>query len=203
MEIYAENQMKHVLPFVDDSIKWFLLGGTADANEAQTLHKKFPKIQIVGFEPNPEMFKLQIASGFPGTLLPLGLWNENTEKLLCRGDTSPAGNRSASLVRHTNVKYREHVRCLCLDFLSRLMGPFNQSFLWLDIEGAELYALQGAKELLEDPDGIQLINLEAISELEAGTRDYLKQFGFEEVHRWNEQQQPELKWCDIVYKRAK
>ena len=183
---YKPDQLGSVMPYVRKDATWFLLGGPADANEAQMMHKIRPRMHIIGFEPNVVMYDIQKAQGFPGLLLPVALWSSTTTLRLGTPNQSSdflQKHRSSSVCKFTDpVEYYE-VAADTLDSLSAIHGPFVNAVLWIDIESAELEALRGAEGLLSGRH-IRTINLETFEWDEPATTTYLKQFGFKEVLRW-------------------
>jgi len=78
------------------------------------------------------------------------------------------------------------VEARTLDGMSSCYGPFDNVVLWIDIEHAELQALQGAKQLFEDGQ-ILMVNLETYEKKMAPIVEYLAHYGLKEIHRWNSQ----------------
>ncbi len=202
--VYAPGQVKNIMDLVDDDIRWFLLGGPADGDEAQVLHEARPDIRILGFEPNPVMFKIQSERGFPGLLLPVALWKSMGQIRLNRArnarDDELQKDRASSVVKWADDREGYEVQTATLDDLSKLYGPFDRSVLWIDIEEAELACLQGAKGLLNSKS-IRLINVEAYLHRARSLKEHLKRFGFKEIRRWNHHRgAPGREWWDIIYK---
>lgn len=202
-EIYAENQLDNIKHLIPAQAKWFILGGPADANEAQRLHSIRPDIKILGCEPNPVPFQIQQARGFPGELLPIALWDHSCTKTLSipSDRDSKQNHRCGSLVKYDGDETKIQVNASSLDTLSEQYGPFHDCVLWLDIEESEMTCLAGATGLLSSGK-VLLINLEVFSYLEKPIGDFLKQYGFKEVHRWNIHNQGDRRWCDIVYAKS-
>lgn len=200
--IYEAGQLRNFLPFVPQDSEWFLLAGPADANEAFDMRAARPDICIVGFEPNPVMFNIQRARGFPGLLLPLALWSEGAQLELA-GVNHPQGfiqeHRSSSVVKFMDDrKFVYKVEADSLDNLSNRYGPFVKAVLWADIEGAELECLIGARQLL-DRRQILALNVEVFAENYMQIAKYLQQFGFIEASRWNANKQGDREWWNSVF----
>ncbi len=202
---YMPEQVKVILPFLKDSTKWFLLGGPADGVEAQVLHSIRPDMKFIGFEPNPGFFELQKGMNFPGQLLPIGLWNEPGELSMWEGDdcTQPQfqNMRCSSFTRPG--KGMEHKAIVStLDILSEEHGPFDSSFLWIDIEGSELQCLQGAAGLLSR-GCIKGVNLEAFASDLPEIASFLAQFHLREVEKWNMNTRingdVRVDWFNVIY----
>lgn len=185
--IYEPDQLKVIMPYVREDAEWFLLGGPADANEAQMMRSLRPGMCILGCEPNPVMFNIQKARGFPGRLLQLALWNEATTLRLGTVDHQfgfMQEQRSASARKFPDSVHSYTVQSQTLDNLSVMYGPFRNAVLWIDIESAEYECLQGSTKLLTDRQ-IHAINVETFVQDEPATTAFLKQFGFKEALRWN------------------
>ncbi len=82
------------------------------------------------------------------------------------------------------------VKTTTLDQLDRMYGRFKDAILWLDIEGMELRALQGAIGLLRRK-AVRLINVEIRLDSEetvgAAIKELLTSQGFYEVFHWDRQ----------------
>lgn len=196
-EVYCPGQVKHVLPHVPEDVAWFLLAGPADGDEAQVFAKRFPSARIVGFEPNPQFFAIQETRGFPGTLLPVALWDERAVLSLASSAADRQSQRGGSVVHGHHHRLAE-TEGVPLDDLSDRIGPFSNAVLWLDVKGAEERCLRGASRLLT-AGAIRLVNVEAFKGHEHETGDLLRSYGFREVGRWGAHVQPTRAWCNIIY----
>ena len=191
---------KNIWP--DKPIEWFVIGGPADANEAQTIVKRHPEIKCVGFEPNKTMYDRQRATDFPGELYRYALWNENGEMTFQEphGKISHCGGLIRYYADEEVDKYTVITRTL--DSLSDEFGPWKNSILWLDIEHAEMQALEGATEMLDRGD-VLLINLE-VMQMSINLplfREFLEPFGFKYIHKWNLNSNPDM--CDAIFRLEK
>jgi FkbM family methyltransferase len=186
------SQAEVLFEFWQRRFKWFIVGGTADGDEAQCVHERYPDVRCIGFEPNPEFARMQNEDlGFPGHVYPHALWNCNCHLQL----TTPMGatERSASVCLGSNrpdmggmvdIAESRMVSARTLDELSNVFG-FENAVLWIDIEGAELSALQGAERLLSS-GAIKLINLETYVHREfVAINEYLHHMGFLLRKVWN------------------
>lgn len=72
---YSPGQAYRLRTYLRKAPSWFILGGPADADEAQVVHRVWPTCKIVACEPNPEMLQYQKGNDFPasGILLPYAL----------------------------------------------------------------------------------------------------------------------------------
>jgi FkbM family methyltransferase len=146
--VYNSGQAAVLFPHLDRlgvQPAWFILGGPADADEAQTVRARYPDIQVIASEPCDQFRRWQREAGFPGTLLPFALSDREHDATL----VVPRGHpRGATMVRHEPGAPGcdvELAQAITLDRLSDLYGPFQDAVLWLDIEGMELPALRGAE----------------------------------------------------------
>lgn len=214
MPVYEPNQVSHLYKYLDFEPEWLLLGGPADASEAQDMRGKFPSIAIIGFEPNPLFYNLQIARGFPGRLVQCALWKDRRE-LTMQWVSHQQGfwqeQRSASatkFIEHPDRRFGCVVEARTLDDLSIEFGPFEKSVLWIDIEEAELECLHGATSLLKS-GAIRLINAEILDEKMSPIKKLLDSCGFQEVGRWNvnttvidvdDAHRVRRSWANVIFK---
>lgn len=210
-EPFAKDQAKILYDMWPDDARWFIVGGTADANEAQTIKARFPDVRCLGCEPNPELYRRQRdLLQFPGALLECALWSKQEVRLLTMPRiTGPleAELRSASLCRPEDSPDLGRfepasvvpVQCYPLDYLSEVNGPFEKAVLWIDVEYAELEVLKGARRLLDERK-ILLINLETFLHLQPAIDKYLAQYGIEFVMRWNERPDNPRSGYDAIYR---
>ncbi len=184
-DIYSPGQAKILFQFWHPSIEWFVIGGPADANEAQTVKAKYPAVQCVAIEPNAAFIKRQAELGFEGTLYEGALYDEDKEVILCVPLKHPRGS-TLNVLRTPSDSSVETVAVSgrTLDSLSKDLGPFNNCCLWLDIEGSEKRALKGAKELLESGN-VLLVNIEMYHKPANYLIDFMCQYGLEVVETWN------------------
>lgn len=200
--IYAKGQLLKIADYIGPEIQWLLLGGPADADEAQTLHKIRPDIKIIGFEPNPMMYVIQSSRAFPGELVPAALWSSDCSlELKVDGREKPdlQGERSSSVSKYNTSRKQYKVQARTLDGLSVQHGPFKNALLWIDIEGAELECLKGATGLLTNGQ-IRLASVEVFAEHVQELTEFLGKFGLVEALRWNHHNQVGREWWDILYR---
>lgn len=210
MKVYEPGQVKHLLNHLPEEPDWFLLGGPADACEAQDVRARWPSVCIAAFEPNPFMYNIQVARGFPGLILPVALWDEPSEltmKRIAHADVEglewneAQSQRSAAIGKFSDGREWK-VKAETLDRLSEVHGPFTKIALWLDIESAEIHALRGAENLFRHGQ-VLAVNTEQFVEEEPAIVAFLASHGLHEVHRWNRNKVGNREWCNAVYARRK
>lgn len=202
---YMPCQVRNVFDFIDDDTKWFIVGGPADGTEGQEVKNAFPHVKIVGYEPDVASVKWQLENGFPGDVHQLALWSENTILPLTvpgvNTDDPHQPHRMSSVVHFEATKSSCNVAARTLDSLSNDHGPFENAFLWIDIEESELECLKGAVNLLST-GFISAINAEVLRIHEKAIADFLWQYGYTEAKRWGcKTPSPGREMCDIVYAR--
>jgi FkbM family methyltransferase len=196
--VYNPGQLCHVAPFVHTPPRWFILAGPADGNESQTACCLWPDVRVIALEPVERLRDWQRAHGFPpdGLLLPNALWNRCGPLRFVEATGHP---RHSSAVRAVEGTAGE-VEAITLDRLAELHGPFEGAFLWMDIEGSEAYALEGAAEVLRR-GMLDYVNIEVAHE---GPGDWtchrlLSEAGFWPIHVWNRQPTHH----DVLYRRVR
>ncbi len=195
---YNRDQLMTVVPYLPGPPKWFILGGPADANEAQTAKELWPDVKVLGVEPCDKMREWQWSHGWPkeGVMVPAALsdgWGWATMVV-------PEDNPRCSSLMSERPGRVVNVKTTTLDLLDEQVGPFEDVFLWLDIEGWESRALKGGERIFSGGK-VYACNLEFIERRTTENSDaeaFLARHGFRLVHTWN--QQPGL--CeDRVYVR--
>lgn len=199
---YNPGQAAELFPHVPPETKWFILAGPADANEAQTFHERFPDVKIIGFEPNPQSFLYQLEQGFPGVLLPVGLWSSR-DYLKLKVPGNDEFQRSGSVIRFVDEGDWPNdivVSVETLDEMSRRYGPFEDAVLWADVEFAELELLRGAQGLLHS-GAIKVINVELHTAYAEQLDGFLRWNEYREVARRDVREMPSGVFWDASYTR--
>jgi FkbM family methyltransferase len=181
---YKPGQAAAIFPWWSDEARWFIVGGPADADEAQTVARAYPNVKCLGVEPNPDYVAYQKGLDFPGEVLPYALWDTDGETLnLSVPTTNPrAGTVCRDMEGITLDTFKVQARTL--DSLSDEFGPFDNCVLWIDVEFAEAQVLRGASRLLAEKK-ILLINLEAWDSTIKEIEEILLPHGFEVVKEWS------------------
>lgn len=184
-EWYSPENMNTVVPYLPRTPKWLLLGGPADAREAQTAIELWPEIKVIGVEPNPEAYAWQLEHGWPkehGPLIEAAVSNKPGFLEI----SAPSGFlRSGRVTEPGNGIV---VPSVIWDELDKQYGPVTDAVLWMDIETHELEGLQGATGLLERR-AIILINIELQTRMLSKNIEIqrlLDHYGFKTVKDWND-----------------
>ena len=128
--------------YLTDLLTWHVPGrgiaiqaGGNDGTWAKYLARYFE--QVWTFEPVEESFK-KLSANVPDNVVAIhaGLWNEDGE-----GHIAVAKDP-----RKSQIKQGEGTRLVALD---SIIGPEGVDLVYLDIEGAERMALQGAQGIIE------------------------------------------------------
>ncbi len=77
------------------------------------------------------------------------------------------------------------VMCWTLDTMDRECGPFEDVFLWMDVEGAELRVFRGAEGLFSR-GAVRGVNVESRPDLNTQIAAFLTRHGLRHVHSYFE-----------------
>ena len=148
----AAKQWHKVVPHLKIKPKVFLDIGTGEwGSEAWEVKKTHPDCKIIGFEPQPDRFKLLKKHNYPGKLLPFVIYKANTIVDGYMGH--PEGKSDFWLFaqnQHPDAYKKIKIESYTLDNIEKKYGPFHDLFLWADVEGSELSVLQGATRLFNE-----------------------------------------------------
>ena len=193
---YRPGQARVLFPYWPTGVEWFIVGGPADGNEAQTVVERYPGVKCAGFEPNLEYVRFQEEHGFPGLLYPCALWDKNETLTFSLPTTLP---RSGSVCRDLTglSTTTSEVPARRLD---SLLPPdlHDNLVLWLDVEHAEGAALRGAEGLLKQGK-VLLLNVEVWDETFEEIDKLLASFGYAAVHTWGRTVRDKR---DVVYSKV-
>lgn len=191
VEYYSPGHLREVVRFLPPGFTpaWLLLGGPADADEAQTARQLWPDIGIVAAEPNPEAYRWQLdVGGWPdGAQLSscaLADHLDGVDVAVETGNLRGASAHPAATAGGGTIR----VKTVTLDYLDENFGLFSDAILWLDVEGSELAALRGAAGLFARR-AVALVNVEVQArrtDMNLELTRLLKAAGFRKVHRWND-----------------
>lgn len=191
--IYEENQFTKIVQWLPEPPKWFILGGPADANEAQTAVSIFLDLKVVAVEPLQVNVDWQLENGFPsdGVLVLKALGERSEVVSMFIPPSSESSHRASSLDKaHEGYGTKIWVETTTIDSLNERYGPFDKCLLWLDIEGSEYPALLGASRLLSEGKVIG-VNIEVARrdpESAAKIDQLLKSYGLTQSFIWNERE---------------
>jgi FkbM family methyltransferase len=178
-EPYLAKQATEVFPHIDFVPRYLIDCGPGLGQEAHRFAEQYPGIQIIGLEPNYQVYK-KILTDYPGTLLNTAAWScEGMADMFC-----PEGEMGSSLVvdvRRDGKGLKVSVPTTTVDLLDAGLGLFEDAVLWADVEWAELRVLEGADWVLRR-GGIRLLNLEVHDgDNEAEVDKVCTDYGFEKV----------------------
>ena len=199
--VYEPGQLAQIVPYLNKVPSWLILGGPADGDEAQTAVKIYPELRVVGIEPVEAYRHWQLENGWPcgAPLLAGALTDSDSPPLVSL--YQPASNpRAASLMVERGGVVCQ-VSSVTIDQLDRLWGPFSDVLLWLDIEGYEVEALRGARELFKR-QAVMAVNVEVIQRRAQATNAleaFFAEYNFRLAARWN---QRDDQFHDRVYVRG-
>lgn len=194
---YEDGQVKKIFSYCPEIVDWFIIGGPADANEAQVFKRHYPRCCVLGFEPNAVQYQFQKDNDFPGQLSNKALWSLVTHISF----TVPGGNnRCGSSVHVPPDSGTVSVETDTLDIWAIQNNSPNNIVLWIDIEGAELECLKGARNLLRE-HRIKLLNVEVSNSTRADIIDYLIGYKYLITEEWNIRYMTEdRKISDIIFR---
>lgn len=199
--VEIERNVKYLSQYVKGKPKTLYdIGiGQEPHNEAKAFQQLWPDITIIGLEPDLKVFCDRVDE-YVGILYPWGLWKENA---ICKFSISNYHGWSSLLHPHHEwINYTKNgdnmdhisggliftegvlISCITLDHLDKMLGCPQDIFLWMDIEGAELGALEGGKDTLAS-GRIKWIDVEISRKprrfeepSEVMISDYLKQYNY-------------------------
>lgn len=125
--------------------------GLKSKGEALVAKKAWPNIECFGCEPSSKRFSSAL-EWFPGTVLNVGLGVPGKYPIYSKKGQS-------FMIETPEATLEEEISCISLDSFDRLAGKPQNIFLWMDIEGKELEALESGQELLSS-GRVKYMNLE-------------------------------------------
>ena len=182
--------------------KVFLDVGVGVQNsEAWQAKKAWKDVRIIGFESDAQRYKK--LKGFPGKLMNCAVGTKDEIEIdMCRIDgMSHMFPRPKQKDKGTRVVVTQR----SLDSIENEFGPFENVFIWADIEGAELEMLRGSVGLLES-DKVVGLNLELWKHLQVENwcvdtevKEFLSRYGFIHTHDWPG---PKINHYDAIFLRS-
>lgn len=149
--------------FIDWHPDFIIQVGVGLHHEESKIFKiKWPNVHLIGFEANPDINK-SIKETYPGKLFPFAVTDGSTETI----DLfyKKAHKDGSSIYPHkTDETQKVTVPTISLDNWAQenlKCEDYSNILLWLDCEGSELIALEGASHYLLDKVGA--INIELTS----------------------------------------
>lgn len=150
----SKQQIKQFLPPAPVVIE----AGAHVGQDTTEMSRLWPQGKIYAFEPVPEIFaKLKARTdGCPNVKrFPLALAEKSgtVEFNLSSGKSSASSSilsPKQHLEQHPDVKFDRKitVKTITIDDWARENGEIRVDFLWLDLQGYELFALKGARQTL-------------------------------------------------------
>ncbi len=155
---YSWNQLRVLAPILKDGMV-FVDAGANQGELTLFVAKRLPHGRVVAFEPITEMFQrlqrnLEV-NGFDNAILSnSGLWSEpTTREIYWRGSAAPDGSFNEGLgtlfPTAECAAVVQEIQCATLDAFLGDHGIQRVDIMKLDVEGAELHVLQGAKDTIE------------------------------------------------------
>lgn len=157
-------------PFLSVEPTWLILAGLGNCDEYRPARRRWPNLQIVGVDPNPQAIEHQRnqhgwAEQHP--LLTVALSDTVGESPIYYCDICSSSMHPRKL-REGKPSELTTTPTTTLDILHQQYG-FSNCLLWLDLEGYEYHALRGGRQLLSSGE-VQLITLEVWYDTEQETR---------------------------------
>lgn len=191
-EFYNQDQALTLFNHMKTDPKWLIIGGPADGNEAQCFVKRWPDIRVIGLEPYEPVLRWQLEHGWPtanGELLNMAISHDNNPRPMYLSNDENNGGRASSLEGPRSGGQKDSVFCISLDTLegSPGRGPWDEAFLWLDIEGWEVNALMGAVRIFTEKK-VRYVNIEMMEHFPESNKlahDFLTAHKFKCKIEWN------------------
>lgn len=132
----------------------FIVGIGSHHQETDVMKEAWPEVSLIGFEPNPKIYSL-VKDTFPGLTYPCAISNKKGKSTLYTSKKVRMDTLSTLLKRDRDCHKIEVETDTLYSYIHLVIE--NQGLLWLDCEGSELNALEGASYLIEH---IQMVNVE-------------------------------------------
>lgn len=198
--------------FRNEDIRVILDIGSRDLDQSIEFNRIYKLAKIFAFECSPEQYKICLAKSKDYTNIKVSGKAVHEIDGGCDFyciDTIKHNNYGASSLFETSGKYdsieilpqyKIDIECTRLDTFCKENGINNIDLIWIDIQGAELYAFKGLGNLIYN---VKAINTEIIfQEIYTGNAlfgeldKYLSEHGFILINKHNE---IENWWGDAIY----
>ena len=156
---YMKDQAEVLFSYWPDKAKTFIVAGVGDGNELDTVKDRYPNVTCIGFEPCPE--GIEFNAGSSHHIERVALWNEVTELDMYVVGVNGRSSRVCGPIPPCNdtpeeVKEIVRVKATTLDMYNET-HQLKDVVLWLDVEYAECYVLEGASKFLNE---VLMVNVE-------------------------------------------
>lgn len=157
-DFFYEINKRFTIPYLDyiDLKKGNVIieGGVADGSDSANFYKysNNPELQIYGFEPFIESFNTGTYSQYLAErkmkVFPWALWNENRDLLFRKNEESSVTSHISAECNLNGGNINSFVKGITIDTFVEDFNIQNINLIKLDIEGAEVEALQGAAKTI-------------------------------------------------------
>ena len=183
---------EHFIPYIQFQPKWLLSCGPANGEEYLAIRKHWPGIRLLGLEPSPVGYAYALKQ-WPadGILLQVAVWDRDETVTLHKAHDLMHGTcfvdfdhiLADDLTGDSGDSIQVPARSL--DSLDAEYGPFAEAILWLDVEGSERRALEGATWLIAR-GAIRAVNIEMRPQYATDFQRLFESWGFVSVRRYFE-----------------
>lgn len=177
------------VPFLDREPRWLILGGLGNCDDVGPALRRWPNARVVGVDPDPRAVNWQLEHSWPKgpqhLLLEMAL-SDAVGTAAINPSTICCASLHPDMLALAGTDELTKVQTTTLDVLERQFGPFEDSILWLDLEGWEPWALEGGRELLAS-DRVMLLCVEVRYENVADScraSAFLDGLGWQRVWVW-------------------
>ncbi len=174
-----------VVPFLDQDPKWLILCGLGNDNDALPAIKRWPDVKVIGIDIDQRSLDEQRKRGWrdQDVLVQAALSDNIGFDDVNMDNVCHASLHPMELVKVESIN-KHKVVTITLDDIDNELGPFGEAVLWIDLEGYDYKALQGAKKLLAS-GRVLLVGVEIQYRLNNdGMFNLLAEMGYELVHQW-------------------
>lgn len=144
-----QKRFRYLMSFVSTKINTIIQVGLGPWSEGEIFKEQFPDASIIAIDPVERYFINARKIGFAGESFVKAVWNRSGEILTFsdrRMKTSVLVNNGSGVMSIETITLD--------DVVKQAKGYKPPVLLWMDCEGCELKALDGASEMLHDVDWI-------------------------------------------------